>query len=531
MYKISGKVLVKETGAGIADLQVVIYDVDNQEQFNSGKEPGEFFSNSKSPEPKLFWQAFPGDRLGSVLTDEKGKFELTFDAEDFQAREQVKRPDLVLYVIAPEDTQINEKGEVVPYPDLTQKRVLHTSYDIVVNSGKTEEYIIRLSKPLLDRFSLVYQDQNQTNSQPSQLIDSLEETRQLETALLQHERKYVQSNVEQERKRAESAKKFIANFTAIPSQFRQNPLFIGEAKARNAAPKQMAALIEARNLGLKHLKAYKERFNPQLQVYLTDRKLADLQRRGILRLDGNNYFIDSVCSLLSSNISGVALQRVRELFERKIEEPDIPTENENNSTITNGDSTSTDTELSPAEQIRQRVLGQIQHLETPSLAKNSKGVMNNLLEMLQELKAQAQGPADVAALKDFHSLQIAFPHVWAEAFNKKLRKDVETLYHERMKLHEDYGVSLPPLEAINEVNELRDFLNQTREDLSYMATSPVPLDVASTFPEVDISTWNSLSTAQQRRLKQLASEAITPEKITELLQSTILFVRFFWSAC
>lgn len=509
MYKVSGKVLVKETGVGIPNLQVVLYDLDIRLAQSSPNDPVEIFNPLNQPalpnQPApFFWQAFPGDRLGSVLTNDQGGFELTFDDEDFAAREQVKRPDLILFVMAPEDSGASINPQNLSYlPKSPAQRILHYSYDPVVNSGKNEGYIIRIPSRLLDDFGILYPGQSRVSPSSSQLIGSLEQARQLETAIRQNEQKYVQDNVDKQRKLTTKAKGFVVELSATPLQFRRSPLFVGDAKAPDATTRITTALTQARNEGLKKLDAYKTRVSPTLRVYLTDDKLANLRSRGLIRPDGTNFFVDSVCSLLSSHISGVTLQRVRSLLEQQRDNP--PTPPGGNGSNGNGANPPA-VDLSPAEQIRQRVLGQIQHLETPNLEQESKGVMNNLLDMLQEMKSAAQGPSDVAALRDFHSLQIAFPQVWTEAFDRRLRDSAERLYRETVRLHEEYGLSMPPLEAIREVNQFRQFLSQTKEDFSYVAVTPIPSDVAACFPEheLDFTTWNSLSLLQQQSLQTLA---------------------------
>jgi hypothetical protein len=498
MYKVSGKVLVKETGLGIPDLLIVLYDQDNL-QASQGPPP-EIFSVPNQPLP-FYWQSFPGERLGSVLTDESGRFELTFEEAEFEQREPIKRPDLVLLVMAPEDTQQQPGTFNVPRP--SAQRILHYSYDPVVNSGKKEGYIIRIPSRLLDDFGILYPGQSRVSSTTPQLISSLEQARQLETAIRQNEQIYVRNNVTKQRELTTKAKGFVAELSATPLQFRRSPLFVGDAKAPDATTRITTALTQARNEGLKKLDAYKTRVSPTLRIYLTDDKLADLRRRGLVRPDGTNFLVDSVCSLLSSHISGVTLQRVQSLLKQQRDNPSTPPGG--NSSNGNGANPPA-VDLPPAEQIRQRVLGQIQHLETPNLEQESKGVMNNLLDMLQEIKSAAQGPSDVAALRDFHSLQIAFPQVWTEAFDRRLRDSAERLYRETVRLHEEYGLSFPPLEAIREVNQFRQFLSQTKEDFSYVAVTPIPPDVAVCFPEseLDFATWNSLSLLQQQSLQTLA---------------------------
>jgi hypothetical protein len=96
--RISGKVLQKETGVGIPDLLVVIYDLDpgtrSEEEFPTPAPP------TTGPLPVT---AFLGDRLGSVLSGADGSWALEYQDSEFRiANNTEKRPDLQLTVLAPE---------------------------------------------------------------------------------------------------------------------------------------------------------------------------------------------------------------------------------------------------------------------------------------------------------------------------------------------------------------------------------------------------------------------------------------------
>ena len=129
MNKIAGRVVLKDSGIGIPDLLVVVYDLDPQTQ---------------SEDPKAGQVAVPptevaGDRLGSVLTGQDGAFALTYENSEFQVRNvKEKRPDLQLSVMAPEE----------PGQD-ADSRVLYLSNGIRHNAGLTEHYLIRLSSDQL----------------------------------------------------------------------------------------------------------------------------------------------------------------------------------------------------------------------------------------------------------------------------------------------------------------------------------------------------------------------------------------------
>lgn len=129
MNQATGKVMLKETKAGIPNLLVEVYN------FALGTRPEEILPGGVAPDRSTAAAAHTlalGDRLGSTLTGVGGQFSLTYDDEDFRRRNpQEKRPDLLLMVRAPEDMSAADKNNT-----------LHVSKDIRQNAGVSEAYII-----------------------------------------------------------------------------------------------------------------------------------------------------------------------------------------------------------------------------------------------------------------------------------------------------------------------------------------------------------------------------------------------------
>src|SRR5262245_58652319 len=88
---VSGKVILKETGVGIPDLIVIIFDLDPV----TGPDgrvltiDGSTTNNAAS---------MPADRIGSVITSADGSWALPYDDSEFQASVNEKRPDLWILV-------------------------------------------------------------------------------------------------------------------------------------------------------------------------------------------------------------------------------------------------------------------------------------------------------------------------------------------------------------------------------------------------------------------------------------------------
>ncbi|MBK7108745.1 MAG: hypothetical protein IPH61_06260 [Bacteroidetes bacterium] len=137
---ISGKISLKDTGAGIPNLLVIIYDLD------PGAKPEEFINSLSVDFPKAKaiikegempknTLGFLGDRLGSVLTTADGTFELNYENKEFQVlTETEKRPDLFLMVLAPEEAGRSFANTILYY-----------SSEIRQNAGRNENYFIQLT--------------------------------------------------------------------------------------------------------------------------------------------------------------------------------------------------------------------------------------------------------------------------------------------------------------------------------------------------------------------------------------------------
>src|SRR5690606_27209698 len=121
MYTIQGKVIVKGTPEGVPDLVVVAYDLDpllvrQVQNQTTGFPPQQRFTDDDlrtllTDRATRSWVDFPGDRLGSVLTDEQGRFRLELDDTEFKKGNAEHWPDLVLFVLAP--SQAASKSSVV----------------------------------------------------------------------------------------------------------------------------------------------------------------------------------------------------------------------------------------------------------------------------------------------------------------------------------------------------------------------------------------------------------------------------------
>src|SRR5258707_402304 len=114
MQRIHGYVLVKETNSGVPNLVVAAFDSDVAIRDLVTDHPR---TNVFTPQfmDKL------GKRIGSVLTESDGRFNLNREELHFEGVES--RPDLLLIVFAPEDILDAKRPFVLP----PEQRILYIS--------------------------------------------------------------------------------------------------------------------------------------------------------------------------------------------------------------------------------------------------------------------------------------------------------------------------------------------------------------------------------------------------------------------
>ncbi|WP_164896468.1 hypothetical protein, partial [Mesorhizobium sp. M1A.F.Ca.IN.020.32.1.1] len=132
--EIIGKITHKESGLGVPNLLVIVYDLDPDTRPEELALDGTLLAGTAVTTGAAGLSAL-GDRICSVATDRNGEFGYKFEDSEFKIRsEQEKRPDLLLMVAAPEETGQDPNS-----------RILHFSPAVRQNAGRLETFLIRLS--------------------------------------------------------------------------------------------------------------------------------------------------------------------------------------------------------------------------------------------------------------------------------------------------------------------------------------------------------------------------------------------------
>lgn len=493
--RVFGKVLVLESNVGVPNVQVVLYDVDPTCAQN-------FVASLGVPQTATATV----DRLGSVLTDAQGEFELTFDDAIFVAGDPEMRPDLILTVLAPEDRR-GLKDSSTPPP---AERVLLMSHCPRVDAGRTEAYVLRIPTEILRQHRVPFADPDadrDSAAKAKRLIESYADKDRLEkevqTALGTRRKAQLERKVAADQK----AKRFAEGLSAAP------------AKARN----QRTFLKRDGDLASVQLKAMQSGLSVMKKAVAPDKFLLEFKQADFavvnppVLVSGETTKLDheQICQLLHQRRNGEAMVYVRGLLEARqaATREAARLAAATGPTATSPDSGGTTPPAgtpSTADAVKAGVLGQLAELTTPEVKPAAS--MEELAARLTGV-ALPSGPADVTSFHDFHQLQIAFEHVWTEAFDEPFRTQVEELYSSIVELHEDFGVETDLSAEVAEKDALLDFLNRAANQVAGMreeASGAVQRSLSSA-----ATVWHLFSLSQQAELVRIADQ----------LESVPIFVR------
>lgn len=298
MKRILGLVLAKETGVGIPNLVVAVFDSDLTLDDLRRQELS----------PDLLKRA--GKRICSVLTDATGRFSIP--AEDLEFAGNESRPDLLLIVLAPEDVQSPKR----PYPLPADERTLYMSTVPRFDAGAEEAYVIRLLQAQLDHHSIATgsMDRNRHVRALAEAADSIKRLRA-------QQKLHNQEAYDNRKRYAEIAAKKMGRLTAV------SPL-LRSAQARTAA-----LLIEHKSDLVENLSALQEKANEEGLAALRKQKStlklrlseADLDELGLKTVKGRligKISAIKVAAKVRSLMGGVDLIRVRGAENPSVEELD-----------------------------------------------------------------------------------------------------------------------------------------------------------------------------------------------------------------
>lgn len=441
MNTIIGKIALANTGAGIPNLLVVIYDVDPETRLEEAmaelagaplanevqNTAAKAFSNARAAGFKPGnSEGFIGGRIGSVLTGQDGSFLLAYEDAAFQARDSRKvRPDLFLMVLAPEQAGKALMGTLLYYsPEIRQ------------NAGKTETYYIQISGEQLKNANLPTTIQSPENDSRT-VVDSI-----------RHNRRYAKEVaadiVKEERQKQKELDGIIQN-KVLPSFFRLAEAPKNVPPAQSDVEKHIAANLSKLN---KAVFSNKKDKGLRLLVQVPDNELPK-----ILAASPDQF--EKLIAPYLSDFSKLEVEGAvfRKQFTRPVAEAILPGSEKgkakeravkpNPSVAARFAEEASDLSGRDIPKFVHKLIEQIQSPEdlithNNTLEDKQRPDNATVLENVRTLNLTG-GPSDVPAFYDFHSLQIAFPDVWQELIDQDVIYLTERLLSELAEMGVDVG--------------------------------------------------------------------------------------------
>ncbi len=551
MTAVYGHIKVKETDEPISGLVVGVY---------TGKPEASPKVQTKMPDP---FQAYPRS-LGSTITDAEGKFRIEFEVKPSvdAAKKEQEMQGAILAVLAPSSAEsMDILAASTPF-----NRLLHCHELPGLDAGQTEASVVRLFEKQLEKFDLnPSRNQYKHNIEQSvaRLVEAEQDNIRFSSLLREKLAPIRKEKVKQQQKIAEAAKKFAAPVYATPKAARSKsnwvPFKADTTEAVRATIKE----------GLLDFAKANARKPAKIEARLSDNAIVmagmDPNRFDRFTVEGLEIDHEQLCILLNSRRGGPEMVHVRNLLEARKTKivPDVlgmsraaaeeaiiaagltvgtigieyneavPLENIIRQEPLSGTLTtpgmvvnlvvSAQRKEVPTEAdesalaVSRRVLGQIRDMPVADAAVSSEKsqplTADELNAMLPDVRL-GSGPADVSAFHDFYHLQIAFPHVWTEAFDEHLRNQIESAYNAIVQLHEEYGIKYELPEKFQEINEIRDLVNQIRQQ-AYFLDEPVPQIVRDALKKnaPTRSEWNQLSTEEQNEVRSICEQIFTVREV------------------
>ena len=523
MNKIQGKILTKESGIGIPNLLVVVYDIDSRTPNDIQESYKDEIQNPQPVNINYYWAKINGDRIGSVITGKDGEFELSYEDAEFMIEKKESRPDLIVFVLAPEENLANASTPVIPPLNLTHRPLiypepssppvtLYISRLLRANAGKIESYVIKISERQL--FDAGIEVPIKTDTIDSKkIIDSFNSSFLAGNLIKKVLDDKAKENYKKIKSIKEKVKKAFENFypSKLSKEQRQDPTYyiIGEDLKENQKD------VIKRNLGKLNKSKHSKRIlmsssepytygpSPSVDLGAANVSIPGIDLTPTSPVGAIN--IDEFGLLWQSKIGGtsvikspqpLATCKEKVLAERIINQitspaPSIPaTDNPGDGSI-NSDDISTRpvaTQDFIVEQINQVSQSDVLNNSLNSNRANQEDIKNIINGFNLD-----KGPIDVTATHDFYDLKIAFENIWTEVFDEQLMQNGGNLYSEWVRLQDSFDPEAEDA-TIESEQDLTDLMNQI-ELFKNQAEDIIPVDpdTRRLLPTLTALQWSLLS--------------------------------------
>lgn len=510
MFTINGRVISSEHGSGLANLNVVLYDIDP-----ALRDRAQQVARLAAGKPERLWAEIPGQRLGSVMTGPDGMFRLEFDASAFAKDDCECRPDLVLLVLAPEEVRVDDCGRPTSIP--AQERLLYCSQEAVTNAGRTESFVIRLPAALLQSRGVIAPSAQRVTNALAAIEASSRDDEQIQLAVEAASVSTVRRLAKPILARQKQVQQAFEGFTlsSLTQAQRDSSNYVGAHEG--VLPKQEALFDAQMHTIAVDTDAAVTR---QFRLEVDD---AELRAWGIeTAADAVSFSAEmtagQVLAGIKQRVRFGPLDRSRSWLE--IECAELDAESVLDEAIARctskpalcppGDGSEPDPSTLTAELISSQIAGQLRHQTAPEIE------LQYGVEQHGKVTATITrpSPADITRYHDFYDLQIAFEHVWTEAVDEGLPVLFKELYGEMVRFQNRVSGET----IVRRVQTLDDMLSlyeefrslkeamEAEEEAVPEPPRPVDASVATAYPEVTPQLWAVATSQEKQQLRDLAAK-------------------------
>lgn len=521
MFEVRGKVLLQSTRLGVSDLLVVLYDVDSVNVLGSPNVTSNPVNLTRGVAVNAGAAAGPNvnlggtalgtsDRLGSVLTDPDGAFQLAFDKADFADLQGETRPDLLIAVFAPEAPKSSDTYE----PIGLNERLLYTNRVPISRAGRNEAFVITLPDERLEAFGVPLPHLSATRqvgggSAAQALTQGRAFTSRLAKTLRNGVLKDAAKNAEMEERVQTTFQKF--SISKMSEEDRESLTYFGGD--RPLVP-QLSELF-TRNLR----DAVSRGQTVKLRLLLSETELSEFgmstTAEGVLSGSANTSFSTLQSYLRRRGTDSVETSVVNRCHAEETAETWLSQLLGDDSTNETRPHPEPPRALAPEGNIYVREM--VEHVtkltEAPETELRYQAAERASLDTIDKNISAFEvkgGPADEVAFHDFYDLRMAFEHVWSELFDSEISRAGQTLYRAWVHLENRFSgvferdIEMAP-ESAAELQALTDELDTLYKRL--LSLNPPPPAVRRLVPEITAEIWNHLDPEDQAELVALATES------------------------
>jgi hypothetical protein len=428
---ILGKILHKESGAGIPDLLVDLFDFDawpdpEEGDGTSGRDSTGDAGSARLPTDVAALYKL-GERIGSVITDASGQFRFDVIPKDFNlpGTTPETKPDLVMVVLAPDE----------PGFDLA-KRVLYFSKDVRFNAGSREAYVIRFNTAFLKEHDIPFgvrpeEDRKSAQDKISAYVNDRKREEEFKAGVADyHSAETARETQERKVFRKDFVKQVATDLTSVgvPGVIANDGDNIAEKNNQTVTQgiaKANAALGNTQEAGIPVNLYLTPSDQSRLKTYFTTATgdYVDIPDSDVQDILFRSNSTENPGTLLVHN-NPIAKFCTPESVDEKCAKQHAGLMPEHTSGAPTSGGTTTSPDPLTNNDIPIYIGKLVRPMPTPDTVlkpdpSRKRADKTDIEKSVDEFALQ-KGPAEVPAFYDFHALQIAFDHVWKQLFDEAI---------------------------------------------------------------------------------------------------------------